>query len=183
MVNKGVITIRYNNTLHKEALKFSENNRKEDGGLNIKSDRTDGGGIYIGYISERLVADTFGWSKENSEDYDLVTPSKQKVEVKCRECNQQIAPLEHYECGVYAYYKQKCDYYVFTRINPAMQICWILGMISRDDFYKKSRKINAGEVDPSNGRKFNDDIYNMNIGDLQWPKKIRKKAKFTKFGR
>lgn len=170
----GVLEIKYSEDLHQKAVEFTKKSLDSQGRLNNKSERSDGGGIYIGYVSEQIVSNKFGWKKDESLDWDLVTDNNQKMEIKCREVNQNKIPCSHYEAGVYAYYKQKCDHYCFTRVNKGVRKCWILGFASKDRFFEEARFIKAGTVDPSNNRKFGKDIYNITLGQLSWPKGMDK---------
>jgi len=179
----GYIKTKYSEELHKSALEFAKHKMREDGKLNSKSERSDGGGIYLGYVSENLVAKKFNWIKEEPEsrDYDLVTSSGTNIEVKCREVRVSLIPKKSYEAGIYTNYIQNCDYYIFTRIHISSRVCWFLGMISKEEFHKKCRDIPAKTVQSGNKKVWDLDIKNIFLRDLKWPKLVQESGQLSKF--
>ena len=66
---------------------------------------------------------------------------------------------------------QDCDNYVFVRILINMSQAWILGEISKSDFYAKATKYKRGYVEPANSFEFKADCYNLPIRELSDVKK------------
>ena len=59
-----------------------------------------------------------------------------RIDVKTKRCNTK--PLPNYDCSVALHgTKQDCDAYVFVRILTDLTKAWILGGISKHNFYKK----------------------------------------------
>ena len=118
----------------------------------------------VGFLGEILVADYLKADISNTYDYDILK-SGIKIDVKSKRCTSK--PLLHYDCSVAAYNtKQKCDFYVFVRILDNFQLGWILGIIRKENFFKKSSLIKAGYVDESNNMQFKVDTYNLSINNL-----------------
>lgn len=86
-------------------------------------------------------------------DYDILTDAGITIEVKSKRCN--TPPKPHYDCTVSMFNtKQKCDYYLFTRVSKS--VVYLLGFISRSEFMQRSRKMKKGqqENDVVNGQPF-----------------------------
>lgn len=96
--------------------------------------------------------------------YDIICENE-KWEVKTK--RTRVKPKSYYLCSVPAYNtSQKCDYYVFVRVLEDYSKAYILGYISRDDFYKKSFFKKKGEKD-INGFEFKADCFNIKIENLE----------------
>ena len=48
-----------------------------------------------------------------------------------------------------------------------MESGWILGYLSKEDYFKKATFLKKGTVDPSNGWTVSTDCYNLPISDLK----------------
>jgi len=130
----------------------------------LKHSILKGKGNITGFLGEYMVANYLKAKIENTYDYDIVKCDI-KIDVKSKKCT--TIPRMDYDCSVPAYNtKQKCDYYVFTRILDNFQTGWILGIISKEKFFKSARLYKKGEVDKSNWMEFKEDSYNMKIKDL-----------------
>jgi len=118
----------------------------------------------VGCIGEIIVAEYAGATIVNNPNYDLIL-DKKRIDVKTKRCN--TPPRTYYDCSVSAHgSKQKCDSYVFVRILTDLSCAWILGEISKEDFYKKAIRYNRGDLDIDNGYIFKADCYNLKIGEL-----------------
>jgi len=123
----------------------------------------------VGAIGEVIVADLTGASEANTYDYDLVRDGE-RIDVKTKRCNTR--PYPHYDCSVAAHgATQDCDNYVFVRILINMSQAWILGEISKSDFYAKATKYKRGYIDSANSFEFKADCYNLPISELSDVKK------------
>jgi hypothetical protein len=119
----------------------------------------------IGFIGELIVADAIGASKQNTKDYDLVSPQGTRIDVKSKTCN--TTPKDYYDCSVAAHgTQQDCDSYVFVRVAADLSRAWILGEIAKDEFYAKAKRWKKGEVDEDNGYRVRADCYNLPIKEL-----------------
>ena len=118
----------------------------------------------VGAIGEVVVEDYTGGIEANSKDFDLMIGNR-RVDVKTKRCN--TTPSPKYDCSVTAHgSKQDCDSYVFVRILTDHSKAWILGEITKPEFYKKATRYRTGDVDPANGFVFKADCYNLAIQEL-----------------
>jgi hypothetical protein len=148
--------------IQKEWIENSKKKAEEMGRL--KHSILKGQGNITGFLGEYMVSDFLKARIENTYDYDLVKNGI-KIDVKSKKCTS--IPRPEYDCSVPAYNtRQKCDYYVFTRIMDDFQTGWICGIISKENFFKNARLYKKGEVDKSNWMEFKEDSYNMKIKDL-----------------
>ncbi len=119
----------------------------------------------VGAIGEIVVEDYAGGEPVNSKDFDLLIKNR-RVDVKTKRCN--TTPSPNYDCSVAAHgSKQDCDSYVFVRILTDHSKAWILGEVTKENFYAKATRYNRGDVDPSNGFTFRADCYNLAIQELE----------------
>jgi len=127
---------------------------------------TNGGGNLAGFIGEVVVADELGAKEDNTYDYDLTLNDTTRVDVKTKRCNS--APLSTYDCSIAAHgTKQKCDMYVFVRVLNDFSRAWILGKITKDEYFKKATFHKKGSIDPDNKFRFKADCYNVKINMLE----------------
>ena len=148
--------------IKKEWVEEAEKKAKELGVL--KHSIMKGQRNVIGFIGEIVVANFLKAKIENTYDYDLIKNGV-KVDVKSKRCSSE--PKPYYECSVAAYNtKQKCDFYVFTRILESLDTAWICGIIKKSDFFKKANFYKKGYTDTSNMLTFREDTYNLKIDDL-----------------
>lgn len=130
----------------------------------LKNSISHGKGTVAGFIGEVAVANYLGVPLCNTYDYDLIY-NDLKIDVKTKHCS--VTPLPHYDCSVAAYNtRQQCDVYIFVRVLMDYKKGWILGGISKEDYFKSSRFMKQGTVDSSNGFMVKADCYNLEIGKL-----------------
>ena len=55
---------------------------------------------------------------------------------------------------------------MFVRVLSDLTRAWILGSISKPDFYKKATLYRKGDIDSNNGFVFKADCYNLSIDKL-----------------
>ena len=119
---------------------------------------TGGSSNVVGAIGEVIVADSIKAKETNTYDYDL-TKKGLRIDVKTKRCNTR--PMPNYDCSVALHgTKQDCDAYVFVRILINLSKAWILGSISKKDFYDRATLHRKGDVDRDNGYTFKADCYN-----------------------
>ena len=138
----------------------------------LKHSFMKGQGNVYGFLGEIVVANYLKAKIENTYDYDLVKNGI-KVDVKSKRCTSK--PKPYYECSVAAYNtKQKCDFYVFTRILESLDTAWICGIIKKNDFFKNACFYKKGYTDTSNMMTFKEDTYNLKIDELIDLEKLKK---------
>lgn len=124
----------------------------------------------LGEIATRDYFNQFGFGAQIEGDYqfDISLRDGTKIEVKTKRCTS--VPKPEYECSVANYnQRQACDFYVFTRVSQTH--VYLLGFISRADFYSKSRQMRAGQSDANvlaTGDRFtfHADCRNITIAEL-----------------
>lgn len=157
--------------IQKEWVERAKEKAEEMGVL--KHSFMKGTGNVIGFLGEIVVANYLKAEIENTYDYDLIK-NQIKIDVKSKRCTS--VPKLNYECSVAAYNtKQKCDYYVFTRILDSLDTAWICGIIKKNDFFKSACFYKKGYTDTSNMMTFKEDTYNLRIYDLIDFKKLKNK--------
>ena len=128
---------------------------------------TRGAGGPAGLLGEILVRDYFDYKHAPTPHYDLYTSQGTRIDVKTKRCTS--APKPFYECSIAAHgTKQDCDEYIFVRVLNNLQCAWILGRISKDEYFSKSVRHKKGDRDESNNFTFKSDCYNLEISEL-WP--------------
>ena len=131
----------------------------------LKNSITKGAGNVHGFLGEFIVSNYLNATIENTYDYDIKLGSV-NIEVKTKRTT--VAPRTHYECSIAEYNtKQNCDVYVFTRILKDMTRGWILGYISKKEYFDEATFLKKGQVDPSNGWTVNTNCYNLPISKLK----------------
>lgn len=103
--------------------------------------------------------------RDNCYDYDFIYEGM-KVDIKTKLCN--YLPKVEYELSILKYLKniQKCDLYVFTRVNSELNKVELLGCISKYRYFKDSIFHKKGEIDTSNNYTFKKDCYNLKLSQL-----------------
>ncbi len=134
----------------------------------LKGSVTGGKGNIYGALGEIIVHDYYK-DKGNevkhigNYDYDLLI-DRYKIDVKSKVTS--VEPKLDYNCCVYSYNtKQKCDFYLFTRIHYSLEVGYILGAIQKDMFYKNAIFNKKDEYD-GHGYYFLGDCYNLKIKQL-----------------
>lgn len=153
----SMIEIEFDDSLLNRAKEKS----KEMGVLNnsIRS----GEGNLVGFIGEIIVSEYLGVDLNNTYDYDLVYMNV-KCDVKTKECTSP--PKINYDCSIASYNtKQKCDAYIFVRVCGYK--AWILGWLSKKEYFEKSIFLRKGQKDPSNNFTVKANCYNVKIEKLR----------------
>lgn len=149
----------------KEMVDRAEKKSAEMGRLN--NSITKGDGNIAGFLGEEIANTIIGGIITNTYDYDIIKDSI-KYDIKTKRCTSK--PKQEYDCSVAAFnIKQKCDRYVFVRIenvNNNWNRAWILGWISKKDYFANAKFLSRGQYDPSNRYFVKADCYNLKIGEL-----------------
>lgn len=131
----------------------------------LKGSITKGKSNIYGAVGEIIIQDIFinkGFNIDNKStyDYDLII-NGYKIDVKSKKTT--VVPQINYNCSIPAFNtKQKCDYYFFLRINENLRECYLLGYISKSEFFEKAIFNKKDDID-INGWKFKSDCYNLEI--------------------
>lgn len=163
------IEICYTPEMYNEAVK-----RANDMGTLYQS-FTQGKSTWVGMLGEAIVETWVDGIITNDFQYDILTKSKTKLEIKTKKTTMLTAPPPHYECSVCEYnYKQNCDAYVFVRVctlyskskdvNHAK--AWICGWKDKTIFKENAIFFKKGQYDERNHYTVHANCYNMAIGDL-----------------
>ena len=132
----------------------------------IRNSITKGEGNVAGFIGEIVCAKLFNAERKGTKDYDLVLPDGKTVDVKTKRTT--VKPLLHYDCSVAKLsLHQKCDAYAFCRVKTDLSVCWFLGLVDHDQYFKNARFLTKGELDPSNNFTVKSDCYNVSIEKLK----------------
>jgi hypothetical protein len=132
---------------------------------------TKGDGNIAGFLGEEVANSVIGGTVTNTYDYDIISGDQQLItwDVKTKRCTSP--PKDYYDCSVAAFNtKQKCDRYVFVRIenkNGRWGRAWILGWYDKNQYFKDARFLKKGQIDPDNNFKVKADCYNIAIKDLK----------------
>lgn len=132
----------------------------------LRNSITKGAGNLYGFLGELLYAKYKGLLQTNTYHYDLQHSDGTTVEVKTKKTS--VKPKPHYECSVAAYNtKQVCDIYVFVRVKDDLTVGWLLGYLTKNEFYEKAKKYEKGDRDPSNGFIVKAACYSVPINELR----------------
>ena len=125
---------------------------------------TNGTSNVVGCLGEILVQRHLHAKFSNTFNYDLID-GERRIDVKTKRCDSE--PLPFYDCSVAAHGSdQECDDYVFVRVLKNMSRAWLLGRVSKKQFFEYATRYRRGDVDPSNGYIFRADCYNIPINEL-----------------
>jgi hypothetical protein len=114
----------------------------------LKNSITKGEGNGSGFLGEEMLKKYYAISSKNTFDYDMMFKDK-KLEVKTKRTS--VPPEPHYECSVAAYNtRQKCDFYVFARVSYDLTQGWIIGYLSKKEFYEIARYSEEGTYEEEN---------------------------------
>ena len=135
----------------------------------IRNSIMKGDGNIAGFLGEEVANVVIDGTISNTYDYDVVSKSGIKYDVKTKRCTSP--PKPYYDCSVANFNtEQKCDRYVFVRIenkNKRWGKAWVLGWLEHDEYFKRARKLTKGQVDPSNGFVVRADCHNVAISELK----------------
>lgn len=133
----------------------------------INNSITKGDGNIAGFLGEEVANFLIKGEVTNTYDYDIIKDGR-KYDVKTKRCTSQ--PKNYYECSVAAFNtKQKCDEYVFVRIENVKGKwgrAWVLGCYPKDKYFEDAKFLKKGQKDGDNGFLVKANCYNMPIKDL-----------------
>ena len=129
---------------------------------------TKGKSNLYGAVGEIIVFDMFQKNGSNIEftstyDYDMIVDGI-KIDVKTKRTT--VTPKPHYLCSISNFNtKQECDVYIFVRVLDNFGTAFILGGMTKKEFFKKAHFRKKGDHD-INDFEFKDDCYNLEIQKL-----------------
>jgi hypothetical protein len=132
---------------------------------NLKNSITKGAGSVGAVVSEMKLAEYLGGEWTPTYQYD-VTYNGYRIENKTKRTTMDNV-LSNYEASVATLNTtQKCDIYVFTRINEKLMKGWFCGWVTPKEYYKNAIFHEKGEKDHSNDFTFKQDCYNMKYSKM-----------------
>ena len=133
----------------------------------LKNSITSGEGNQVGFLGEYLVSEYLGGVLTNTYDYDILIP---EGTIDCKSKQVTSVPYPNYECSVAAFnITQKCDFYSFSRvefINSKFTRAWFIGIIRKEEYFEKARKLIKGTKDGNNNFTVRSDCFNLRIDQL-----------------
>ena len=126
---------------------------------NLNNSITNGESNIYGALGEIIVHDYFKdkyvCEFNSTFDYDMIINNK-KVDVKTRKAKG----IPRGKCGFPAFNpNQKCDYYFFANVSYDFKTGYIMGYVSKDDFFKLAVLKKKGDLDDDGKFIFKSDSY------------------------
>lgn len=144
----------------------------------INNSITKGDGNVAGFFGEEVANHVIDGTITNTYDYDIISGDQQLItwDVKTKRCTSP--PKSFYECSVAGFNtKQKCDRYVFVRIENKSGFwgrAWVLGWMDKQEYFNRANLLKKGDVDTSNNFTVKADCYNLKIKDLNQFTEVKK---------
>lgn len=150
---------------------------------NLKNSKTKGQSQIYGAIGEICAKNYLNDNgietrQANTYDYDLIIVDNNGIEktIDVKTKKTSVYPEDHFQCSIYTYYKQTCDYYMFLRVSEDQRRVHIIGAIESALMHgtKESEDVifyPKGSVDPNSNfgipMKYKDDNYCITVGKLK----------------
>jgi|19_taG_2_1085344.scaffolds.fasta_scaffold85066_2 hypothetical protein len=159
-----------------EEMKVTAEERAEEMGK-LNNSILEGRGTPAGFLSEEAFLNYFPDSKlvpqTGTQKYKFDIMFR---DLKCelKTIRRTVKPSLGYECSIAkTSTHQKPDMYIFLSIeyrdkNKLIpKAVWLLGWISKEDFYKKAKFLTKGTIDLDNNHVVSQDKYNIQIWRLK----------------
>lgn len=154
---------------------------------NLHNSIRNGAGTIVGHLGEEMVKVVYPlMTHSNTYDYDFLYGGL-RIDVKTKDRKYDIDTSRYeelcftqgggWDCSVNKLNGvQEVDYYIFTtvfrsRATNEFTHGWILGTLTRDEFFKKARLETPSYKDSSNGFVPHCDTYQVKIQQLDKPRK------------
>jgi|TARA_R110002074_G_scaffold33133_1_gene92495 hypothetical protein len=145
-------------------MKELANQKSKEMGL-INNSILRSAGNMAGFLGEQVVLSIIGGEWANTYDYDLISNTGNKVDVKTKQTT--AVPRPYYEASVANFNaKQLCDYYAFVRIHKDFTVAWYMGAMRKLEYYTQSNFLNKGDIDPDNNFVVRADCHNLPYSKL-----------------
>jgi len=148
---------------------IARSRERDQGKYNDKS-FMDGAGNFVGFLGEEITHKVRpDLEFVNSFDYDFKLKN-QTVDAKTKHQSVPKTPKEYYEVSICKdSLHQQVDLYVFCRIyvdKEKYPYGWVLGGISKKEYFEKARFLKKGERDGDNGYIVRQDCWNLRLDQL-----------------
>lgn len=137
---------------------LSQAQEKADSLGELKNSVSRGKGNLTGFLGEICAQKVLGGEFQNTHDYDLVMPDGTKYDVKSR--SGFNPPHDQVECSVINKH-QKCDKYVFVWVLRDHSKAFVVGELSKQEYFEKAIFIQQGQFDPRTRWRCKADCYNV----------------------
>jgi hypothetical protein len=133
---------------------------------------TNGKSNIYGAMGEVVFSDIYAdrYVRSDCFDYDFLSLDKSlSVDIKTKRTT--AVPKPFWRCSISAFnINQKCDYYFFMRVSEDLQTAYVLGYLSKQEFFERAEFFKAGDPDPDKPDwKFAGDCYNVYVKELKEP--------------
>lgn len=131
----------------KDVIAKAEQEAADMGG--VHNSILSGRGNLAGFIGEEMVASLTGARRENTKDYDLVSPEGLTIDVKTK--RTKFKPEDDFEASIArTSLHQSCDIYCFVRVLYNMSWAYIVGFYPKAQYFEDATYLKKGDYDPSN---------------------------------
>ncbi len=140
----------------------------------LRDSITEGKSNIYGALGEVLFAADYalgGWRHKPSRDYDFTHRYYGTADVKTKRTT--ATPQPFWNCSVAGTSThQKCDYYFFIRVHESLERAWMLGWLSRDEFFDRGVYRKKGDPDETSDRgwRYQADCWNVRVDQLRPPR-------------
>ena len=137
----------------------------------LKDSIMSGESNVYGAVGEVMFSSHYpNWMKVESRNHDFVSDKGRTVDVKTKRTT--AVPRGNWNCSVAATSAhQHPDYYYFIRVSEDLQKVWLLGWLSREEFYAKAVFWEEGQRDPERPDwRFRADCWNIRVDQLRQPR-------------
>lgn len=133
---------------------------------------TSGDSNTYGALGEIIFQDCYRdrYNYDESFDHDFISRDGSiTVDVKTKRTT--AIPRPNWRCSVAAFNTtQKCDFYFFIRVTEDFQTAYLLGYLSKQEFFDVATFFRKGDPDPDKPEwSFAADCYNVYVTDLHPP--------------
>lgn len=138
----------------------------------LKNSITSGASNIYGMLGERVVAHLTGGELVDTRDYDVLSETGAKLEVKTKKCLHP--PRAHFECSCARFNThQRCDAYVFVRILRDCSVAFVCGFLPKQIFLRDAHELKKGDYDERNKYYVKADCFNVTMTQLWDANKLR----------
>lgn len=108
-----------------------------------------GRGNLAGFVGELVVADLTGATRQNTKDYDLITPDGLTIDVKTK--RTKFKPEDDFEASIAkTSLHQGCSIYCFVRVLYNLSWAYVCGFYPKERYFEDATYLKKGDYDPSN---------------------------------
>jgi hypothetical protein len=139
----------------------------------LKGSITKGVGNLVGALGEIAALRVYGGTIQRDratveKNFDILMKSGITVDVKSKTSKVDYDPEPNWTATVVAQgTPQRCDYYIFTRVNPTLKRCWVMGHMSNVEFHKQAFYLATGQYEPGTRFKCRRSCWNMYYKDIE----------------